>query len=70
MTEIHCQVPPTASGLELILINTLALRRAGFKTRLAERLICGFPVLSIVATPPARPTRAERGCNLGKAITQ
>jgi hypothetical protein len=62
--EICCQVPPTAFGLELIIINTLALRRAGYKTRLAERLVCGFSLLSIVATRE-RPNRAERGCNLG-----
>lgn len=59
--EVMCTLPPTISGLDLAITRTLALRRAGYKTRLAERVICGFPVISVVATPPARPSRKERG---------
>jgi hypothetical protein len=59
--EVMATLPPTGSGLLLAISTTLALRRAGYKTRLAEREISGFPVISIVATPPARLSRTERG---------
>jgi hypothetical protein len=59
--EVACTLPATVAGLELALSQTLMLRRTGHKTRLVERTISGFPVLTVVATPPRRPTRRERG---------
>jgi hypothetical protein len=41
---------------------TINLRRHGYKTRLATRQITRTTIVqTVVATPPARPTRAERG---------
>ena len=53
--------PDTESGLSVAWDTTIALRRAGFKTRLAERQMSGYTVHTVVATPPVRPTRKERG---------
>jgi hypothetical protein len=59
MSFVDCQVPPTAEGLVLVLQTTLALRRAGFKTRMIEREVKGFPLLSVVYHNP-RPSRKVR----------
>jgi hypothetical protein len=59
--EVMATVPPTMSGLRLAISTTLSLRRHGYKTRLAERKLSGFTVLSVVATPPARLSRTQRG---------
>ena len=43
--------------------QTLSLRRAGFKTRLAQRRFLNrFDVVTVAATYPDRPNRKERGC--------
>ena len=49
-------------GLAAAWDTTLHLRRQGHKTRLATRQWGRFIVHTVIATPPTRPTRAERGC--------
>ena len=56
--------PNTESGLALAWETTVSLRRAGFKTRLVEPLIFNYRVIRVIATPPARPNRKARGCEL------
>ena len=63
MTE-HFTFPDTVEGLEHALHTTLTLRHFGFKTRLATRELSRFIVHTVVAEPPTRPNRRERGCNL------
>ena len=56
-------LPNTESGFVLALDQTLSLRRAGFKTRLAQRRFLNrFDVVTVEATYPDRPNRKERGC--------
>jgi hypothetical protein len=57
-TEIYT-FPATVAGLELAIIQTLSLRRAGFKTRLAERNVKNYDVISVVAHQD-RPSRKVR----------
>jgi hypothetical protein len=54
-------LPNTPTGLTLALNLTVGLRAAGFKTRLVETTINHFEVVTVYATPPARPNRQERG---------
>ena len=58
------------TGLTLALLTTLSLRRHGFKTRLETSVVCTqrFFLHTVVAQPPVRPTRAERGASLGRAL--
>jgi hypothetical protein len=57
--------PDNVAGLEAALETTLSLRRFGFKTRLAHRQLTRMTtVVTVVATPPKRPNRKERGCYL------
>lgn len=52
-----------ALGLAGAWETTVNLRRQGYKTRLATRQITRMTrVQTVIATPPARPTRKERGC--------
>lgn len=54
-----------ALGLAGAWETTVNLRRHGYKTRLALRQITRTTLVqTVVATPPQRPTRAERGCSL------
>jgi hypothetical protein len=54
-----------ALGLANAWETTVRLRRHGFKTRLATQQITRTTIVqTVIATPPVRPTRAERGCNL------
>lgn len=64
MNEDRYIFPATASSVHLIAVNTRALRKAGFKTRLVEDTYKGHELLVLIATPPMRPTRKERGCNV------
>jgi hypothetical protein len=65
--EVHCTLPDNPQSLELLLVTTLGLRRAGFKTRLVERRLTvpseafpdGVRVLSVVARQD-RPSRKIR----------
>lgn len=59
----HFTFADSETGLTLALLTTLSLRRHGFRTRLASRVLSRFPVHTVVATRPTRPTRAERGCS-------
>ena len=54
----------STTGLAHAFELTLALRAYGFATRLETTTFKGFTLHTIVAEPPARPTRAERGCDL------
>jgi hypothetical protein len=54
MEEISCTLPLTVAGLNQAIARALSLRSVGFKTRLVEQTICGFPVLCVLATPPPR----------------
>ena len=56
------------AGLTLALYTTLRLRRHGFRTRLATRQWGKFTVHTVLAMPPTRPSRAERGANLGRTM--
>ena len=65
MTE-HYTLPNTEAGLTLAFNLSLSLRRAGYRTRLAERAFShGYTrVVTVVATPKPRPNRKARGCTL------
>jgi hypothetical protein len=59
----------STTGLAHAFELTLTLRRNGFATRLETTTqtvgsLPPFTLHTVVATPPARPTRAERGCDL------
>lgn len=56
--------PATAASIGSIAVLTAGLRKAGFKTRVVEETISRFPVLVLVATPPFRPNRKTRGCDI------
>lgn len=56
--------PANAASIHLIAVNTRALRKAGFKTRLVESTYKGTSLLVLVATPPFRPNRKARGCDV------
>jgi hypothetical protein len=59
--ELAATFPNTVNGLAVAWEWTVSLRRAGFKTRLAERTFQDrFAVVTVVATPPVRPNRTER----------
>jgi hypothetical protein len=58
----------TEAGLTLMLMTTLSLRRAGFKTRTHVEHIAHFPVHVLTATPAPRLTRRERGCDLVRHV--
>jgi len=60
MTE-HYSFPDTVAGLTLAMELTLSLRRFGYRTRLVTRNVAGFVLRTVVATPPAHPSRKERG---------
>jgi len=57
-------MPRTDEGLEIAFDLTPGLRKTGYKTRLCEEELCGFPVYTLVAFPPKRPNRKERGASL------
>lgn len=73
MTNPACMVTPmhtdlftfadSVVGAEHAFNTTLSLRRAGYKTRLAPRVMEGTTtrVLTVMATPAPRPSRKERG---------
>lgn len=54
-------MPFNEGGLTTLFFLTKGLRRAGFKTRVVEDSICGFPVYVLLAVPRPRPSRKERG---------
>lgn len=62
----------SVTGLEHAFDTTLTMRRHGYRTRLETTTMnvgkLTFVLHTVVATPPPRPTRAERGCNLGRTI--
>ena len=60
----HYTFADSVAGLARAFSTTLSLRRAGFKTRLVTRRIAGFVVHTVIATPPKRATRKERGCSI------
>jgi len=60
----HYTFPDTVAGLEAAFERTLTLRHFGFKTRLATRVFGHTTVQTVVATPPKRPNRKDRGCYL------
>jgi hypothetical protein len=57
-------LPYTAEGLEIFYDITPGLRRAGYKTRVVTRTLCGVKVYTLIAVPPKRPNRKERGAIL------
>ena len=62
------------TGLTMALYVTLTRRRHGFKTRMVTKpvkLTQGIygETHTVIATPPARPNRAARGCNILKGET-
>lgn len=57
-------MPFTFEGLAIAYDITPGLRKAGYKTRLLETTLCGFPVYTLIAFPPKRPNRKERGASL------
>ena len=64
--------PDSLTGLQLAFDTTLTQRRFGAKTRLVTHTqavgkLPAFVLHTVVATPTPRPTRAERGCFLGRA---
>jgi len=62
MRTEHFTFPNTEQGLALALNTTLSLRAFGFHTRLATRDFGhNFVLVTVIATPPARPNRAARG---------
>lgn len=58
----------STTGLEHALEVTLVNRRYGYKTRLVTHTQTvgkeTYTLHTVIATPPARPNRAERGCTL------
>jgi hypothetical protein len=72
MAEDRFTFPDSFAGLEHALFTTLTQRRFGAKTRLVTHTqavgkLPAFVLHTVVATPAPRPTRAERGCFLGRA---
>ena len=68
MTE-HFTFADSVTGLGTAFELTLALRRAGFRTRLVTTTqTCGelppFTLHTVHATPAPRANRAARGCGL------
>jgi hypothetical protein len=64
MTEFF-SFPNTDAGLVQALHTTLSMRHQGFRTRLATRQLTRITqVVTVLATPPARPNRHDRGCDL------
>jgi hypothetical protein len=61
----HYTFADSTNGLEFAWATSVHLRRFGYKTRLATRQWGRFTVYTVIATPPPRPTRAERGCLIG-----
>ena len=61
--DVHT-LPFTPEGLEIAFDITPGLRKAGYKTLLREDELCGFPVYTLLAFPPKRPNRKERGALL------
>jgi hypothetical protein len=62
------------TGLTMALYVILTQRRHGFKTRMVTKpvkLTQGIygETHTVIATPPARPNRAARGCNILKGET-
>jgi hypothetical protein len=57
-------LPHTDAGLEHCLILVPSLRKAGYKTFLREENILGWAVYLVLAFPPKRPNRKERGASL------
>ena len=53
----------TETGLAHAFRATLSLRRAGFKTRLAETLLHRTRLHVLYATSAPRPNRKTRGCS-------
>lgn len=60
----HYTFPDTTHGIKLAWDTAVSLRRHGFKTRLATRQWGVFTVHTVIATPPKRPNRKERGASL------
>lgn len=60
----HLTLPDTHAGVGLAWDVTISLRRTGFRTRLATRQWGACRVHTVVAVPPKRPTRKERGASL------
>jgi hypothetical protein len=64
----HYTFANNVAGLEHALHTTLRLRARGFRTRLAVRQLTRMTrVCTVIATPPPRPNRAERGCLLRRS---
>ena len=59
--------PNTEAGLTRVLEHTLSLRAAGFKTRAIERILSGFPVITIIAIPPTHGKREANRKALGES---
>jgi hypothetical protein len=65
MMRDHYTFPDNVAGLVAALETTLSLRLSGFKTRVVHRQLTRMTtVFTVVATPPKRPNRKERGCYL------
>jgi len=60
----HHTFPDTVAGLELAWQVSVSRRRNGWRTRLATRQWGAFTVHTVVAVPPKRPNRKERGASL------
>jgi len=56
----------TVEGLLYALETTLTKRAYGFRTYLETHEIGHTVVHTVVAVPPPRPNRAERGCALNR----
>jgi len=65
MTNTFCFADNVA-GLMHAFNTTLSQRRAGNKTRLVQVRVAGFTLQCVESTPPVRPNRKARGCELSK----
>jgi hypothetical protein len=70
MAEDRFTFADSFTGLEHAFFTTLVQRGFGARTRLATHTQTvgekTFVLHTVVATPAPRPTRTERGCNLGR----
>lgn len=65
MTDTYT-LPRTDGGLLTLWDITFGLRHAGYRTRVVEATVCGFPVYKLYAVQRPRPNRKARGCFLGR----
>jgi hypothetical protein len=64
METEHYIFADSTTGLAHAFDLTLALRGQGFRTRLETTTFKTFVLHTVIATPPTKPNRSERGCDL------